>query len=305
MDALSTPVPAKLSSRGGGGRPDPCRGRGSLPGSHTVPIRFRVVSALPESDLRGRLGSPGELGAATPSRTRPWVPGEFRPSSAAPMSRSGPLSVFVQVWLSDRQTRVAPCGRARRGPRASTVSTTPLGPRGVQAGPSLYSSRPTEPRLRVFTTRAAGWSPACFRHEAWSQGGENAESHHSASSRQQQTCRRSTAWREQASEGDDCLATGDRPGHRAAIRGKAGATVHDASRRAIRTAPNPGTSGGGALGATGGLRSARTASERDQGAGMDAESARDAVSRVAEGELGRSSEDAVRAARREVSTGTN
>ena len=57
--------------------------------------------------------------------------------------------------------------------------------------------------------------------------------------------------REQASEGNGCRATGDRFGQRAEIRDMAGATVCDVSRTSDRTAPNPGTSGGGALGASG------------------------------------------------------
>jgi hypothetical protein len=72
--------------------------------------------------------------------------------------------------------------------------------------------------------------------------------------------------REQASEGDGYLATGRRLGHRAAIRGNAGASVHDASRtsdpgRHRARAPHEEARSEQA----GGRRSARTASERDQG----------------------------------------
>ena len=77
------------------------------------------------------------------------------------------------------------------------------------------------------------------------------------------------------------------------------------AERAIGTAPNPGTSGGGALGVNGGRRSARDG-ERTTGApARTAEVCEGALCRTAEGELGRRAEDAVRAARREVSTGTN
>jgi len=46
--------------------------------------------------------------------------------------------------------------------------------------------------------------------------------------------------REQASEDDGYLAIGDRLGHRAGIRGKAGATVHAASRTSDQDGPDTG-----------------------------------------------------------------
>jgi len=59
-------------------------------------------------------------------------------------------------------------------------------------------------------------------------------------------------------------------GPRAAIQGKAGAPRSmTRAERAIKTAPNPGTSRGGALGGLGGRTSALTASERDRSAGKD------------------------------------
>ena len=57
--------------------------------------------------------------------------------------------------------------------------------------------------------------------------------------------------REQTSEGDGRLTTGDRLGHGAAIRGKPAPRSVTRAERAIGTAPNPGTSRGGALGAIG------------------------------------------------------
>jgi hypothetical protein len=58
------------------------------------------------------------------------------------------------------------------------------------------------------------------------------------------------------------------------------------AERAIRTAPNPGTSRGGALGAAGGRGSARTASGRTQAPARTAVLRDGALSRMAEGELG-------------------
>jgi hypothetical protein len=76
--------------------------------------------------------------------------------------------------------------------------------------------------------------------------------------------------------------------------------------RAIRTAPNSGTSRRGALGANG-RPEERSDGERDgtEDAGNDRGVREGALSRMTEGELGRRPEGAVRAARREVSTGTN
>src|SRR5215207_9624051 len=78
------------------------------------------------------------------------------------------------------------------------------------------------------------------------------------------------------------------------------------ARRAIRTAPNSGTSRRGALGANG-RPEERSDGERDgtEDARNDRGVREGARGRMTEGELGRRPEDAVRAARREVSTGTN
>jgi hypothetical protein len=87
--------------------------------------------------------------------------------------------------------------------------------------------------------------------------------------------------REQASEGDDRLAT--RPPTRTPSGDPRQGRRHDQGRagRANR-APNPGTSRGGALGATGGRRSARTASERDRALARTAEVREGALCRMAE-----------------------
>jgi hypothetical protein len=66
----------------------------------------------------------------------------------------------------------------------------------------------------------------------------------------------------QAPEGDGCLATGRRLGHRAEIRGKARATVRDAGRTSDQDGPEPGHLMAEARsGQPGSRRSARTASE--------------------------------------------
>jgi hypothetical protein len=49
-----------------------------------------------------------------------------------------------------------------------------------------------------------------------------------------------TVRREQTAEGDGFLASGGRLGNRAEIRGKAGATVRDASRTSDQHGPEPG-----------------------------------------------------------------
>jgi hypothetical protein len=46
--------------------------------------------------------------------------------------------------------------------------------------------------------------------------------------------------REQAPKGDGYLATGDRPGHRAEIRGKGSTTVRNVSQTSDQAGPEPG-----------------------------------------------------------------
>jgi hypothetical protein len=102
------------------------------------------------------------------------------------------------------------------------------------------------------------------------------------------------------------FATGGRFGHRRRSVGRPAPRSMTRAERAIRNGPEPGhlieearserTEAGA---------SARTASERDRSAGEDRGDPRGSPCRMAESELGRRPEDAVRAARREVSTGTN
>ncbi len=112
---------------------------------------------------------------------------------------------------------------------------------------------------------------------------------------------------EQESEGDSYLATGSRLGHRAAIRGRAGATVHDASGTSDQDGPEPGhlTTKARSERTEAGA-SARTASERDRSADEKRGDPRGSpVPEWPKGSSAGPSKDAVRAARREVSTGTN
>src|SRR4029450_4217207 len=96
------------------------------------------------------------------------------------------------------------------------------------------------------------------------------------------------------------LATGDRPGRRTEIRGRAGATVTDPSRTSDRDGPEPGhltlrraqRARGGALGANGRpeerSNDERTRPKRRQG---PRRSAKAALSRKTERELGRRLEE--------------
>jgi hypothetical protein len=135
--------------------------------------------------------------------------------------------------------------------QATTSPPCRLGPEESGRGPYLYSSPAPEPRLRAFSTPRARTIPPLQARTGTRRGG-NAESHHSPSSRQQQTRRRSTAWPRAGSEGDGHLSGGGRP--REPERRSAGRPVSRSvtrAERAIQTATNPGTSRRGALGATG------------------------------------------------------
>jgi len=77
-------------------------------------------------------------------------------------------------------------------------------------------------------------------------------------------------WPRAGSEANDRLATGRRLGNRAEIRGKAGATVHNASRTSDQDGPEPGHLTREARSEQpGGRWSAQTASEWDRSAGKD------------------------------------
>ena len=105
--------------------------------------------------------------------------------------------------------------------------------------------------------------------------------------------------------GDGYLATGAGSGTERRSAGRPGATVRDVSRTSDQDGPEPGH-----------LRRRRARSERRPrersdgertGTGAPARTAvirKEVLCRMAEGELGRH-EDAMRAAREEVSTGTN
>ena len=109
--------------------------------------------------------------------------------------------------------------------------------------------------------------------------------------------RRSTAWPQQAPRATAVSPRATRLGHRAELRGKAGATVSDASRTSDQDGPKPGVRAGPAAPAGG----------RAHGTGAPARSAvirEGALNRMAEGESRRRPECAMRAVRKEVSTGT-
>jgi hypothetical protein len=113
--------------------------------------------------------------------------------------------------------------------------------------------------------------------------------------RQQQKSRRSTGSPRAGSEGDGKLATGGRLGLPAEIRGDTGATFPYASRTREQTAPNPGTSRGGALGEDGGQASARTANGRDRSGKVNTwTTAKGMPRRMPKGGARPAAEDAVR-----------
>jgi hypothetical protein len=151
------------------------------------------------------------------------------------------------------------------------VCTTRRGSGALRRGPCLHSVPVLPPELHVFSApRRTVPIPlqAWGVEQKWSREGLNGDRHHPRSSRQQQTCRRSIAWPRAGLRGRMAVsppATGSDTERRSATR-PAPRSVTQAER-AIRTAPNPGTSGGVALGASGGRRSARTASEWGRSAG--------------------------------------
>lgn len=171
MDAHDTTVSPKVSSRttvaalpdaavAGATRSPYCSDR--------VPRRLR----LPGSDLAraARLRRRAGWGDTVLEPFATSGPRKFRPSSAARMSRSRPSSVFVQSWLSDRQT-----------PRAHAAAPLSL------EGPARRHDDPRRTTDSAFSPHRRGTVPAALQAQAWCQRGGNVESHHSASSRQQQT----------------------------------------------------------------------------------------------------------------------
>jgi hypothetical protein len=146
MFTLSTPVPAKLASRGGDGCPARLHGRGFRTGSDRVPVGLRAVSHSQD----------------------PIIIRRFRSPARAERGR-----ILSDRYVTSSRQRI-PAGFP-----GSDVKVRAVG--------CLCAGVDEQPRL-------GGTVPPRFRHEGGTRRGGNAESHHSASSRQQQTCRRSTAW---------------------------------------------------------------------------------------------------------------
>jgi hypothetical protein len=146
MFTLSTPVPAKLASRGGHGCPARLRGRGFRTGSDRVPVGFRAVSHSQDSIIIRRFRSPARAergripsdryvtssrqGIATTRRgltsarcgtersSRRSVFGMARSPISRTRSPSGPCSVHTKVrWWS--------CGDSNPGPAACKAAALP------------------------------------------------------------------------------------------------------------------------------------------------------------------------------------
>jgi hypothetical protein len=215
------------------------------------------------------------------------VPIEFRSGSCRPASQASdrPRIGSARATRGGSAPSAEPCGPylhpvprpPGRTPRLLCVpgdcpSSPPGTTRGANVEPGGTEWGPAPPKIEQTTAERAGDPPL---------------------------------GREQASEGDGSLATGYQLGHRAEIRGRAGATVHGASRTSDQDGPEPGH-----------LRRRRARSSRRPVRALERRaSTTKAPARSAEvreevragrrGELGRPSEDAMRGARREVSTGTN
>jgi hypothetical protein len=90
-------------------RPSPPVSRRPVPNRFPpVPVGCRVVLAISESDLPRPARFPWRDGAARDAAgtLRDLRSAGFRLDSAAPMSRSGPSSVFVQAWLTVSHPRM-------------------------------------------------------------------------------------------------------------------------------------------------------------------------------------------------------
>jgi hypothetical protein len=247
MFTLSTPVPAKLASRGGDVCPARCHGRGFRTGSDRVPVGFHAVSYSQDPIIirrfrssaraeRGRIlsdryvtssrqtipaGFPGSdvkvwavgclcarvdeqpRGAACPHAAAPpwWQEGlvsehhdhprargpglDARRQRAPRASGGGSALAARTAWASSERPLSQPGDRPRRLPHAV------FGPDDHGPGPHPHSVPPSG-HDSTSSPRLGGTAPLQARGRT--RRGGNAESHHSASSRQQQTCRRSTAW---------------------------------------------------------------------------------------------------------------
>lgn len=181
--------------------------------------------------------------------------------------------------------------------RFAAGTLSPFGPRSSRSN-STSSLRPG--RTVPIPLQARGVEPT------WSREGLNGDRHNSRSNRQQQMRRRSTAWPRAGFRGRRL------PRHRPPARAPSGdprqGRRHGPWRRPTsdQDGPEPGHLIEEARSEQPGGRCERSDGERTgpecrEGRGEP----RGSLSRMAEGELGRRPEDVLRAARREVSTGTN
>ena len=199
----------------------------------------------------------------------PWLAqGSSAKTTTTSSHDAGPIACAARAsGPTPRPYRKTPCPlhRLRGPPRLYAIwaETIP----GVVPVPTRS---PALARLRVLSTRLGD----CPRPTPGTRRGANVESG-------------GTEWGPAALNIEQTTAdVGDPPLGRSRLRGRRlsrhGQPDSDTERssagrpaprsvtragRAIRTAPNPGTSRGGALGASGGRRTARTASERDRSAG--------------------------------------
>ena len=282
---LSTPVPAKLASRGGDGCPARLHGRGFRTGSDRVPVGFRAVSHSQDSIIIRRFRSPAraERGRILSDRyvtsSRQRIPAGF-PGSDVKVRAVGCLCAGL-----DEQPRGVACPHAAAPPwwqeglvsehhdhprarcpgpvarrsglpeRAGARVLSPRVPRGRLRNAPLSQPRDRPRRLphavfgpddhgrvRILTrSRPQALTPHPLlgsagpsRPASGTREGLDAEETRSPITQHRADNSRRVGdpplGRDQASEGDGYLATGRRLGHRAAIRGNAGASVHDASR---------------------------------------------------------------------------
>lgn len=198
-----------------------------------------LARTLPPSPRRPRWSS---LGATTVSDSSRWfrclpqrVP-ERRSREPAPVNKPAcapPGGV----------TDPGPASPSCPPPRTHGSSSPPrlLGPDDVRQGPLSPLGPPPSFRNSTFSLPSAETASPRSRHERGTRRRGNGESHPSASTRQQQTYRRSTAWPQAGFRGRR-LHRHRRPA-RANERGsaeKAGATVQHASRTSEQDGPEPG-----------------------------------------------------------------
>jgi hypothetical protein len=257
--------PILLGRHGSPGRPE---GRGtSLEPRATsdprrVPTKFRTSDVKVRAveclcaDVNDRDPACSQVAACRRAGcSRRGHPTTFCLQSRGPVTcRSGLPSCEGVTARAGGRTSWASLAKVRSpGPPATglDVSTTPSQPGRSSALPYCPHSIPRSgPRLHVFSS-LAGTGLASLQVRTGTRRGGNVESHHSASTRQQQTYRRSTAWPRAGLRGRLLPRHGLGSGTKRRSRGDIGATVknrpNERSERPRTRAPH----GGGALGANG------------------------------------------------------